>query len=53
MTPKTLQNQSAEDIVKALEDAIARGEIQVETLGEKVVVNFTPKESKNKTYLNY
>ena len=39
------ENQSAEDIVKALEDAIARGEIEVETLGEKVVVNFTPKES--------
>ena len=39
------KNQSAEDIVKALEDAIARGEIQVETLGEKVVVNFTPRES--------
>jgi len=34
-------NQAAEDIIKALEDAIARGEIQVETLGEKVVVNFT------------
>ena len=40
------ENQSAEDIVKALEDAIARGEIEVETLGEKVVVNFTPKESR-------
>lgn len=39
------ENQSAEDIVKALEDAIARGEIEVETLGEKVVVNFTPKDS--------
>ena len=39
------ENQSAEDIVKALEDAIARGEIEVETLGEKVVVNFTPKET--------
>ena len=39
------ENQSAEDIVKALEDAITRGEIEVETLGEKVVVNFTPKES--------
>ena len=39
------ENQSAEDIVKALEDAIARGEIEVENLGEKVVVNFTPKES--------
>ncbi|MDB3892128.1 OmpA family protein [Alphaproteobacteria bacterium] len=32
---------AAEDIVKALEDAIARGEIEVETLGEKVLVNFT------------
>ena len=39
------ENQSAEDIVKALENAIARGEIEVETLGEKVVVNFTPNES--------
>ena len=34
-------SESAEDIVKALEDAIARGEIEVESLGEKVVVNFT------------
>ena len=41
------ENQSAEDIVKALEDAITRGEIEVETLGEKVVVNFTPKESQD------
>ncbi len=44
-TEDSSKNESAEDIVKALEDAIARGEIQVETLGEKVVVNFTPKES--------
>ncbi len=44
-TEDSSKNQSAEDIVKALEDAIARGEIQVETLGEKVVVNFTTKES--------
>ena len=44
-TEDSSENQSAEDIVKALEDAIARGEIEVETLGEKVVVNFTPKES--------
>jgi len=39
------QNQAAEDIVKALEDAIARGDIEVETLGEKVVVNFTATDS--------
>ena len=38
-------SESAEDIVKALEDAIARGEIQVESLGEKVVVNFTPTDA--------
>ena len=35
------ESEAAEDIVRALEDAIARGEIEVETLGEKVVVNFT------------
>ena len=32
---------SADDILKALEDAIARGDIEVETLGENVVANFT------------
>ena len=41
-------SESAEDIVKALEDAIARGEIQVESLGEKVVVNFTPTDAPEK-----
>ena len=42
------QSEAAEDIVRALEDAIARGEIEVETLGEKVVVNFTATESEQK-----
>ena len=37
---------SADDVVKALEEAIARGDIEVQTLGEKVVVNFTPTEAK-------
>ena len=37
--------QSSEEIVKALEEAIARGDIEVQTLGEKVVVNFTPTEA--------
>jgi len=37
---------AAEDVVKALEDAIARGDIEVEVLGENVVVNFTPTEAK-------
>jgi chemotaxis protein MotB len=36
---------AAEDVVKALEDAIARGDIEVEVLGENVVVNFTPTEA--------
>ena len=36
---------SADDVVKALQEAIARGDIEVQTLGEKVVVNFTPTEA--------
>ena len=36
---------AAEDVVKALEDAIARGDIEVEVLGENVVVNFTPTDT--------
>ena len=38
----------ADDLVKQLQEAIARGDIQVETLGEKVVVNFTPTEAEQK-----
>ena len=36
---------NADDVVKALEEAIARGDIEVQTLGEKVIVNFTPTEA--------
>ena len=36
---------SADDVLKALEEAIARGDIEVQTLGEKVIVNFTPTEA--------
>ena len=39
------ESEAAEDVVKALEDAIARGDIEVEVLGENVVVNFTPTEA--------
>ena len=39
------ESQAAEEVVKALEDAIARGDIEVEVLGENVVVNFTPTEA--------
>jgi len=38
----------ADDVVKALEDAIARGDIEVQTLGENVVVNFTPTQAEEK-----
>ena len=38
---------AAEDVVKALQEAIARGDIEVEVLGENVVVNFTPSEAKD------
>ena len=36
---------NSDDVVKALEEAIARGDIEVQTLGEKVIVNFTPTEA--------
>ena len=39
---------SANDVVKALEEAIAKGDIEVQTLGEKVIVNFTPTEAEEK-----
>ena len=31
-----------------MEEAIARGDIDVQTLGEKVIVNFTPTEAEEK-----
>jgi len=42
------KQSDAEDLVKALEEAVARGDNQVETLGENVVVNFTPTEADQK-----
>ena len=42
------KQSDAEDLVKALEEAIARGDIKVETLGKDVVVNFTPSEAEEK-----
>jgi chemotaxis protein MotB len=42
------ESEAADDIVRALEDAIARGEIEVETLGEAVVVNFTATDAEEK-----
>ena len=42
------KQNDAKDLVKALQEAVARGDIQVETLGENVVVNFTPTEAEQK-----
>jgi len=42
------KQSDADDLVKALQEAIARGDIEVETLGENVVVNFTPTEADEK-----
>jgi chemotaxis protein MotB len=42
------KQSDAADLVKALQEAISRGDIEVETLGENVVVNFTPTEAEQK-----
>jgi len=36
------ENEDAEELAKNLQEAIQRGDIQIETLGSSVVVNFTP-----------
>ena len=46
------ESEAAEEVVKALENAIARGDIEVEVLGENVVVNFTPTEAKDEELPN-
>ena len=46
------KSDAAQDVVKALEDAIARGDIEVEVLGENIVVNFTPTEAKDEELPN-
>jgi chemotaxis protein MotB len=42
------KQSDAADLVKALQEAVERGDIQVETLGENVVVNFTPTQAEQK-----
>ena len=42
------KQSDADDLVKQLQEAVARGDIEVESLGEKVVVNFTATESEEK-----
>ena len=42
------KQSDADDLVKALQEAVSRGDITVETLGENVMVNFTPTEAEQK-----
>ena len=39
------ENDNAKELAQNIKDAIARGDIEVEVLADKVVVNFTPMES--------
>ncbi len=46
------ENKEAKELAQNLKDAIARGDIEVEVLGEKVVVNFTPLDSEEEELPN-
>ncbi len=39
------ENEDAKELAKNIQEAVARGDITVEALGNKVVVNFTPTEA--------
>ena len=46
------ESEGAEDLVKALNEAIARGDIEVESLGDNVVVNFSAVDAEEKDLPN-
>ncbi len=46
------ENEEAMELAKNLKDAIARGDIEIEVLADKVVVNFTPLEAEEKDLPN-
>ena len=46
------ENDNAKELAQNIKDAIARGDIEVEVLADKVVVNFTPMESEEKDLPN-
>ncbi len=46
------ENESAKELAENIKDAISRGDIEVEVLGDKVVVNFTPLEAEEKELPN-
>ena len=46
------ENEDAKELAQNIKDAIARGDIQVETLGSNVVINFTPTKADEKELPN-
>ncbi len=46
------ENEDAKELAKNIQEAIARGDIEVEVLGENVVVNFTPTKAEEKELPN-
>ena len=42
------EKEEAQELAKNIQEAIARGDIKVEALGNKVVVNFTPTQADEK-----
>ena len=46
------QNEDATELAQNIKDAIARGDIEVEVLADKVIVNFTPLEAEEKDLPN-
>ena len=42
------ENEEAKELAKNIQEAVARGDIKIEALGDKVVVNFTPTEADEK-----
>ncbi|MBC34076.1 MAG: flagellar motor protein MotB [Rickettsiales bacterium] len=47
------ENEDAVELAKNIETAVAKGEIEVEVLGSKVIVNFTPTKVKEKDLPNF
>ncbi len=46
------ENEDAKELANNIKDAISRGDIQVEVLADKVVVNFTPLDAEEKDLPN-
>jgi|TARA_B100000287_G_scaffold393490_1_gene406762 chemotaxis protein MotB len=42
------ENEDAKELAENIKEAISKGDVEVEVLGEKVIVNFTPSEADEK-----